>query len=91
MILAFFSWASLIVGQRGLDASVVGDLAVLDRNIEVNPHEQTFSVEIEIANGKFSHSRWSVLWKDRSPTLKESIKGGDQAIRLDRNYFLPTM
>src|SRR6266404_5179153 len=47
----------LNAGQRGLDAFIAGDLLSSGRqwNVEVHAHENSFSVQIKIANRKRTH------------------------------------
>ena len=42
-------------GQSFADARVVHDAAVVERNVEIDAHEDAAIVEREIANGKFGH------------------------------------
>ena len=42
-------------GQRGPDARVVLDLAVLDWDIEIDAHEHAFALRIEIPDGLLFH------------------------------------
>jgi len=42
-------------GKRRSDPRVVGDLAVLDRHIEVHPHQYSLALQIEIANRFLVH------------------------------------
>jgi len=41
-------------GRR--DARVVGDLAVFERNVEINTNENSLPRQVEIANGKLGHT-----------------------------------
>ena len=41
--------------QRGHDALVVGDLAILHRNIEIAAHKHFFAGDLNVVNGLFRH------------------------------------
>ena len=43
--------------QRGANARVVGDAAILERDVEVDPHEDALVVRVEIANRELVHRR----------------------------------
>ena len=44
-------------GQRGPDARVVGDLAALERHVEVHPHQHLSAFDIEVFNCQLLHAR----------------------------------
>ena len=55
MTVAFWSSRYLMVGMRGADARVVLDLAVLDRDVEVDAHEHSSCPRLEVADGELFH------------------------------------
>ena len=38
-----------------MDASVIGDLSVLQRDVEIDTHQDFFGCDVEVADGKFRH------------------------------------
>ena len=42
-------------GNSSTNAGVVGDFAVLDRDVEIDADEDPLTVQVEIANGHFVH------------------------------------
>src|SRR5438876_785302 len=42
-------------GQRFADASLVGDDAVFERNVEVHADEDAFAAEVEVVDGELVH------------------------------------
>ena len=50
------AWSSaLIVGMRGPDARVVGDLAVGQRDVEVDADEDALARDVDVADGELVH------------------------------------
>src|SRR3954454_1309433 len=45
-------------GQRGLDPAVVGDPAVLERDVEVDPHENALAFDVDVVEGPHK-TRWA--------------------------------
>ncbi len=37
------------------DPAVIGDLAILNRHIEINPHKNPFGIDVDIGDGFFGH------------------------------------
>ena len=51
-------WSSrLMVGIDGPDPRVVGDLAVRERDVEIDPHEDPFAGDVRVADGLLVHGR----------------------------------
>jgi hypothetical protein len=42
-------------GNRSLDASIVGDLSIFKRHVEIDAHQNYFRGNVEVADGKFRH------------------------------------
>src|SRR5258708_21046893 len=59
-------------GYRGADAGVVFDVAVFDGNVEVNADEDALVAQVEIADGKLCHCRFSIADWHHCPTFLSS-------------------
>ena len=74
----------LDAGQGFADAGVVHDAAVVERDVEVDAHEDAAIVERKIANRKFGHGKHSVIrrWF--------SVVGRSSSVIQVRRYQKPT-
>ena len=57
----------LIVGQRRADARVVGDPAVLQRDVEVDAHEDALARGVQVLDGALVHLSRSFREPQRAP------------------------
>ena len=53
----------MMVGIGGPDARVVADLAVGQRDVEVDAHEDALAGDVRVADGELVHVRLRLRWR----------------------------